>query len=275
MSASCPDFAYIRANVPIRDVAAKLGIVLNGRNAHCWRPLQHAHGDADPSIRFDRRRNKGRCFVCDAHAWSTLDLVMMVLGCDVVAAARWITARFIVPPPPSGKHLVQRTETNPRFRIGVSNSNLEIVIHGGVWARLPGSARSVLAVLAAFADPMTRETEVSYRALMRYGGIGSPSTVSKALARLRQWRLLQVVRSGDGEGLRACNRYTLTLDDPKFLSLVNDIYRRNQAEIEAERVLRAEARAIRRRERKAKAPVQVNLSTVGVVREDLTLHSMV
>src|SRR5260370_36170524 len=83
LEVSRPDVSWIKQHVPILEVAWALGVpILGGRHPRmrCWRPENHSHGDADPSVSFSR--NRARCWVCDMKGGhSNLDLVMGVLGC--------------------------------------------------------------------------------------------------------------------------------------------------------------------------------------------------
>lgn len=97
-----PDIAHIREKVPVIAVASALGLWVHKRKARCWRPENHRHGDRDPSIGFQRDRNRGRCFICDSHTWSNIDLVMAVRGWEMLRAVFWIAERFPVPEAPRG-----------------------------------------------------------------------------------------------------------------------------------------------------------------------------
>ena len=75
-------------------------------------------------------------------------------------------------------------------------------------------------VLQAFAREDNLCT-ISYRGLMRYAGIGSHSTVATALKRFQALHIVHVHKGRTSDGLRACNVYQLTLDDPFFLRLAH------------------------------------------------------
>ena len=72
--------------LPIEQVAEELGLRVSRHKAIC--PF---HDDTRPSLTFDVRRNRYRCYVCDAHG-GVIDLVMNVLGRDFVEACRWLGA---------------------------------------------------------------------------------------------------------------------------------------------------------------------------------------
>jgi hypothetical protein len=267
-----PDIRYIKTRVPIREVARELGLHLSETHARCWRPERHEDGDRTPSVGLHRRKNIARCFVCDPHALSNVDLVMSVLGLETGLAVRWIADRFDVSTVKAGAHVRRPLNDLVRVRGGVGVSRLEALVRSGLWARLSGAERSILAVLDAMADPSTDGLRISYRGLMRYGGIGSPSTIAAALKSLRKLHLFDIEKRSEDDGFRACNRYVWTLEDPRFRATLSEVARCHREEIEAERAIQAEARSARRFKRANTLPVQVNLSTARVARHDLTVH---
>lgn len=254
------DLDFIRKSIPIQDVAVALGLQLSGRyRVHCWRVDAHRNGDANASVSFQRKKNRGRCWVCDTvGGWSNIDLVMMILACDFPAAVIWICQRWAVPAARPGKHLVHRNGWSPTFRVGCGYSRLEWVIRSGLWAQLSPSQCSILGVLDAFTNPETSEVVISYRALARYGGIGSFATIRGALRRFQELGLLEIKRGLDGDGFRACSRYELTFDSPRFLSIVNEIHERQRQEVELDRAFRAEERKRRRQQKALMLPVKEN-----------------
>lgn len=71
-------------DLPIEGVAERLGLTVKHHKSLC--PF---HSDSIPSLTFDTRRNKYRCFVCEAHG-STIDLVMQTLNKSFVESCRWL-----------------------------------------------------------------------------------------------------------------------------------------------------------------------------------------
>jgi hypothetical protein len=177
-----PDLTFIKKFVPIREIAIELGLEVSGSSARCWRPDNHQNGDRTPSVGFSRK-NIGKCFVCDDHAWSNVDLVTIVRGCTLREAIEWIAARFPVPQIPKGKHLTTTERWESRSRVGTSGFALENLVRSGLWASLTKSEIAALGVLLAYADSATGIAKISYRGIMRYAGIGSFTTVSRVLRR--------------------------------------------------------------------------------------------
>ena len=239
------DMEYIRRSVSIRSVAEALGLDVLDKMVRCWRPENHEHGDRTPSVGLNLRKNAARCFVCDVHQLSTIDLAMNVLGIGLLPAVQWIAERFPVPTIQKGKHAETRSRWPERVRIGLSASTLEFIVRSGVWASLTPAQRSLLPVLDSFADPGTRIATISYRGLMRYGGIGSQSTIAVAFRHFKRLHLIEIQKN-TRDGLCGCNSYRLTFDDAEFLQFANELRGRQREEIELERKLRAKARIFRR-----------------------------
>jgi hypothetical protein len=129
--------------------------------------------------------------------------------------------------------------------VGVSGSEFELLIRSGLWALLSPTERTLLQVLHAFRDPNTGLTTISYRGLMRYGGVGSPASTSRSIRHLSALHALAVERKRGSGVVSACSSYRLTLDDDRFIRLLNDVCRRHRAEVETERSFRAGLRASR------------------------------
>ncbi len=175
-----PDFEFIREKIPIVDLARELGFNVQSYRARCWRTENHRNGDANPSLSFQKKTNRGMCFVCDQHTWSTIDLVMLYRGCERREAVSWITARFSVPLLPKGAHIEDREAWFPRFRASDTEAVLEMLVRSCLWRTLSHAERSILPVLATFATVNEGVAEISYRGLMRFSGVGSHATIAKA-----------------------------------------------------------------------------------------------
>ena len=241
----CPDFEYIRTRIPIVAVARELGLSVNGYRARCWRTENHRNGDANPSLAFQKKKNRGMCFVCDRHTWSTIDLVKLYLDCDLRLAVSWIIERIPVPPLPKGSHITKREAWFPRFHSGVDENVLTLLIRSGIWSELTHAERSILPLFVTFLDRDRGITEISYRGLMQYSGVGSQATIATAIRTFERMRLLQVARKPGELLFRRVNQYRLTFDDPEFQALVTKVFQRQREEIEFEKQLRAEEKKAR------------------------------
>jgi hypothetical protein len=243
-----PDLSWIRAHVPILEVASLLGFDVRGNRATCWRTSNHANGDADPSLRFHPRKNRARCFVCDMkYGHSNIDLVMAVKHCDCATAVRWIAERFAVPCKKAGRPIGSKKTQIPTLRTGY-NGGMEVVVRSGVYGQLDPSAKAILTLLFNFRDPDTGFTQISYRGIAVYSGVESSATVSKALKFLQKIHAIQILRGPRLGITRPCNQYRVTLDDEKFLALCNETYRALRESSEKEKAIRSEKRLARETE---------------------------
>lgn len=71
-------------DLPIEGVAERLGLRVSKHTSLC--PF---HDDSHPSLTFDVRRNRFKCYVCDAHG-GAIDLVEKKLGLGFKDACRWL-----------------------------------------------------------------------------------------------------------------------------------------------------------------------------------------
>jgi len=76
--------------LPIEEVASALGLSVSHHKALC--PF---HADKHPSLTFSVRKNRYRCFVCDAHG-GTIDLVMKYLNKNFLEACKWLSEEHSV-----------------------------------------------------------------------------------------------------------------------------------------------------------------------------------
>lgn len=256
-----PDLKFIKQHIPISDIARELGFVVKGYRMSCWRSENHRNGDRDPSITFLKKKNRGRCWVCDQHDWSNVDLVMMVLGCDFRAAVAWLCERFPIPAAKPGKHIIERRQWNPTYRVGTNGSPFEWLVRAGLWADLPASHRSILVVLDTYTDTETGQAIISYRGLMRYSGVRTKTTVRRALQHFLRIGLLEIEHGVGSDGFRSVSHYKLTFNSPRFLNLVNEIHRRQRVEIQLDRAFRAEERKRLRRKALTLPVKELPLST--------------
>lgn len=71
-------------DLPIEQVAGALGLQVSHHKALC--PF---HNDSNPSLTFNRSKNRYRCFVCDARG-GVIDLVMKYLHYGFIDACKWL-----------------------------------------------------------------------------------------------------------------------------------------------------------------------------------------
>src|SRR6266566_3040490 len=105
--------------------------------AQCWRPENHRHGDAKPSLHFYEKKNRVCCFVCDQlGGHSNVDLVMGMLNLNVGDAVRWIAERFPVPNVKVGRPAGSALVAPMPYRVGVHGSEWEVIVRSGMWGAM-------------------------------------------------------------------------------------------------------------------------------------------
>jgi hypothetical protein len=262
LESSRPDIAWIKKNVPVLEVAKALGLRIRHGRAKCWRPENHTHGDADPSLHFFERGNRVRCLVCDMRGGhSNIDLVMGVLGIPFGEAVRWIAERFAVPNVKPGRPVGSHPAEATPYRVGVHGCEFEVLVRSGLFGQLPAPERSILVALAHLRDPDTGLTRLSYAGIMRYAGVSSAATVARALKQLTRLRAIEIHRGLRVGITRECSAYRVTLDDPKFLGVCNEVCRISREQIAQERNYRRQLRS--GRQEKSRRPFALNTTAKG------------
>ena len=71
----------LRAEIPILELAERLGLEIRRKQARCFNSQAHAHGDQKPSLGFDTKTNRYKCFACGVSG-SVIDLYMAIKGVD-------------------------------------------------------------------------------------------------------------------------------------------------------------------------------------------------
>lgn len=102
-------------DIPIRDLATSLGIIFKGNpstsNARCFNQQAHPKGDAKPSMGFNNKTNRFKCFACEATG-STIDLVMQTQGLDLKEACEWLANKYGIDPNKNGYKRIEYKDTN-------------------------------------------------------------------------------------------------------------------------------------------------------------------
>jgi hypothetical protein len=129
-------------------------------------------------------------------------------------AANWIAQRFAVPDIKRGRPIGSHPQPSP-YRVGASGSDFEVLVRSGTFGQFSPAERSILLTLLAFKDAETGMTRLSYRAIMRYAGVGSRANVSNALKLLQKLHAVQISQGSRIDVTRECNTYRVTLEDPK------------------------------------------------------------
>ena len=245
-SGKIPDARRINRELDIRRVAAALEIRCSGSRFRCWHPEKHRNGDANPSVGYWAAANRLKCFVCGKPAIGVIDLVMDARNLDFVDAVAWIASRFDVPRMPVRKP--DRGER--RYLQGVTHP-IDYLVRAHIFRQLSPPAQAIATAMVAFSDhagiaDAPRHVTISYRALMRYTGIRSPNSVSKAIDELEMigWLRPHTLRAGL---LKTTGVYIVTPFSQSILELGHRLAKEEQMAIEYERTA-AERRRVQRQE---------------------------
>jgi hypothetical protein len=211
-----PDFKYIN-RIPIVKLARELGMDFgdNGKIL-CWHPDKHK--DGKPAfLRVLTKLNRVRCDACGSPSMSVIDMLMDIGNFDSPLTAVQCFARelssFSVPNIPKGSHLNNPDALNvpPALK-----EPLALLVRSGVWSTLPVPVQRLIPVfleLTEWGDGVLEGTlYISNRAMMRYSGIGSFTSISQALTKLESmgWATrLEATLRGDSP-IEATKLYRVT-----------------------------------------------------------------
>jgi hypothetical protein len=184
-----PDAAWIRKNIPIADVARKLGLQGDERLFYCFRP--HPPGKRKRSLSVHPQSNTIRCFTCDKRSMSNIYLVMNVRGCSVGEAIKWISEHF--------KNLPTVELRLKRGRKSYAQNRarpmtLQNLITSEGWTSFSPAAKIILTAIFAPTPAAGAEQgclHCTYDGIKRWTGIRGRATVAGALQELRNAKAIQ------------------------------------------------------------------------------------
>lgn len=81
------------SQIAILDVANKLGLSPAGKICSCFNKSSHKNGDRNPSLSFDIKTNRFKCFACGVSG-NNIELVKQVKSIDFKEAISWIKNTF-------------------------------------------------------------------------------------------------------------------------------------------------------------------------------------
>jgi DNA-binding HxlR family transcriptional regulator len=252
-SSGIPNFKWINRNLPIVEVARKLGLRFGeGRHIHCWHPDRHHNADRTPSVAIQLVTNKIKCFGsgCGIGPLGPIDSVIDVLGCGSPAeAAAWLAKHFDVPTIPKGKHL---NEPPRRIVMAGFEGAIGLLVQSGIWARLSEATKAIVPVMHHFGEreegSTTYRLKMSYRAISRYGGIKSHNAIIKAIRELEEIHWLERLPSKSNSAIQPVRVYRLTPESDELMEAANAMAKQMRGEIETEREIRAQKKEERRRQ---------------------------
>lgn len=193
-----PDAEYIRLQLPVTEVAQKLGLLVQGRWVRC--PHDQGHW-----ARIWVRRNRLKCFTCGSRALTTIDLVMNSLQLDVNHAIKWVAARFTVPTRwerittnlrGTTRHLYR--DYPPRKRPPNLEPSIQALRRTAAWASLTPTAPRLADYFLKTIPHDSLVMTTTYREIQAAVHIGNRATLSRALAQIADLGLVETAREASG-----------------------------------------------------------------------------
>jgi hypothetical protein len=143
---------------------------------------------------------------------------MAFLGCNLAGALGWFHQNFDIP-----EHIRPLQRHAPNLDEW-KHVTLHSLIHCGIWAKLTHSQRAILAPMWESRDPSTGLIRLSYGAILDLSGLGSRKTVTAAIGKFEEMRLLEVQRT------YRCTSVYRFIEDEKFLKHQRESLESNSAD---------------------------------------------
>jgi hypothetical protein len=214
-SPAIPDFRWINREIPILEIAAKLGIIVRGNKAQCL------DCGKERRLSFTPKLNGWKCFHCEpaGKMHTPLDLVMKHRDCSVYAAADWISRTWGI----VGRVQIERSKnayasrgpTYVRYRPipapHKSRPSLEAFMASPAWREMPLTTRTIAMALFAMANAEDSHTvTISRKELAGITGIQRLNTISHATRELKAIRMFAVEQGFGGKLGSRASSYRLT-----------------------------------------------------------------
>jgi hypothetical protein len=209
-----PDMKWINTEIPILEVARKLGLVVRGKKATCPECEKRR-------LTFSLKLNLWRCWNCSpaGKGKSVLDLVMFMLNVEVYDAAKWISEQWNV----IGKVQVERSENRCGRTKHVyrhirqipgpekDKPTLVAIIASPGWREMNLSARVVAMALLPLAQLDSNQTvTISRRELGDLTGVRNPHALAKANGELEAIGPFTIDRGWGNQAGHQITTYRLT-----------------------------------------------------------------
>jgi hypothetical protein len=197
-SRALPDFKWINGEVPILEVAKKLGLVVRGKKTTCPECGKRR-------LTFTTVHNGWKCWSCDpgGKMRSVIDLVMARRQCPPFEAAKWISENCEV----VGRVQIEFSEnargekrhTYQRYRpvpaTDESRPSIEALVASPGWREMSLSARVVAMTLFGLARMDDKNSVTTNRRELSYlTGITDPNTLAKANREVQAVGLFEIDR---------------------------------------------------------------------------------
>jgi hypothetical protein len=213
-SLALPDFKWINGEIPILEVAQKVGLAVQGRKAICPQCSK-------PRLTFTTIHNGWKCWECEptGKMHSVVDLVMLLRNCSLCQAAKWIGENWRV----AGRVQIEYSEnahgserqTYQRYQpIRVpdkSQPSLQALVASPGWREMPLSVKAICMTLFAMAlDADDHVLSIGRRRLGELAGVHKPSTVVQAVREMEAIGLFSIDKGSWGNRGYNASTYRLT-----------------------------------------------------------------
>ena len=199
------DFKWINTEVPILDLAQKLGLVVRGKKATCPECAKRR-------LTFTTVHNGWKCWSCEpgGKMHSVIDLVTVHRNCPAYEAAKWIGENWKV----AGRVQVEHSENahgserhsyhryHPIRVPDKAKPSLQALVASPGWREMPLSTRVIGITLFAMAETEdNRVVSISRRAPGELAGISKSNTIAHAVRELEAIGLFAVDRAHGETGV--------------------------------------------------------------------------
>ena len=213
-SPALPDFKWINAEIPILEVAQKLGLVVRGKKATCPECGKRR-------LTFTTVHNGWKCWSCEpgGKMHSVIDLVTVHRNCTAYEAAKWIGENWRV----AGRIQIEYSENahgrerhkyqryQPIRVPDKSEPSIQALVASPGWREMPLSARVIAVTLFAMAETEDNGVvSISRRALGELAGISKSNTIAQAVRELEAIGLFAVDRGAWGNRGYIASTFRLT-----------------------------------------------------------------
>lgn len=124
------DLNHLRNDTPIIELAERLGLEVKRKQARCFNAIAHKNGDKKPSLGFDTKTNRFKCFACGVSG-SAIDLYMALKKVDIKTAIQELgngatsSYSYTPAPGPTKKTTTSQTNTNQVYESLMSTVSLD------------------------------------------------------------------------------------------------------------------------------------------------------
>lgn len=223
-----PDFKWINGEVPILEVAQKLGLVVRGKKMICPEC-------GKCRLTFTTVHNGWKCWSCDpgGKMRSVIDLVMAHRQCPPYEAAKWISENWEV----AGRVQIEfsenaRGEKRHTYRCyqpmpvpDKSQPSIQALVASPGWREMPLSARVIAVTLFAMAmSGAGRTVSISRRMLGETAGVHKPAAVVEAIREMEAIGLFAVDKGSWGDRGYRASTFRLTWFSQAFQAWLSHGY---------------------------------------------------